>query len=61
MDEQEVEEWRKVRWLGWIAMVSERGASKIPSPKALMKLPGDDDERNNVKREDFEHLFDLLK
>lgn len=47
--------------MAWAALVAQRGSKEVGMPKDLMPLPGDDEAiRKEVKREDYEELFEHL-
>jgi len=61
MNEENVEHWRKIRFVAWWSWVAQRGSKDIPSPQDLKELPGDEKVvGEEVKREDYDDIFKTL-
>jgi hypothetical protein len=61
MNEEQIDEWRRARFISWWAWIAQRGSKDIASPQDLLPLPGDEEKVNDIRREDFDELFEKVK
>lgn len=58
LNEGNTEEWKRVRYLSWYTLVSQRGTKDLPS---LEDFIDPREKKVEVKREEYEEIFESLK
>lgn len=58
LNEEGLEDWRRMRYLAWYTIVSQRGTKDFPT---LEEFVDPQVKKTEVKREDYDEIFERLK